>query len=56
MKCVRLLQTREVYRVEDLMARVVVEIGSAVYVPKKVWKESGRKYTKNLNSNTKGET
>ena len=53
MKCVKLLQTGEVYRVSDTMAQVTVSIGQAVYVPKKVWKETGRKTTKSLNQ--KGE-
>ena len=48
MKCVKLLQTGEVYRVSDTMAYVTVEIGQAVYICKRIWKETGRKYTKHL--------
>ena len=48
MKCVKLLQTGEVYRVSDTMARITVEVGQAVYVPKKIWKETGKKTTKSL--------
>lgn len=49
MKCVRLLQTGEIYRVEDLIAQIVVETGQAVYTTKDAWKRAGRKTTKNLN-------
>lgn len=49
MKCVRLLQTGDIYRVSDVMARVAVEIGQAVYTTKEAWKKSGRKTTKTLN-------
>lgn len=53
MKCVRLLQTKDVYRVSNVMAAVTVNMGQAVYVPKSVWKNSGRKYTKGLNKEEK---
>ena len=54
MKCVKLLQTGEIYRVSDVMARVTVETGQAVYTTKEAWKKTGRKTTKSLNQ--KGET
>lgn len=54
MKCVKLLQTGEIYRVTDVMARVAVEIGQAVYSTKDAWKKAGRKTTKSLNQ--KGES
>ena len=59
MKCVRLLQTGDIYRVSDVMARVTVEMGQAVYTNKSSWKQTGRKYTHNLkgvNSEAKRES
>lgn len=48
MKCVKLLQTGEIYRVSNVMALTVVEIGQAVYTNKQAWKNAGRKTTKSL--------
>ena len=48
MKCVKLLQTGEVYRVEELMAQIMVESGQAKYVTKEVWRQTGKKTTKGL--------
>lgn len=54
MKCVKLLQTGEIYRVSNLLAQVTVDTGQAVYTTKEAWKKAGRKTTKTLNQ--KGET
>ena len=50
MKCVKLLQTGEIYRVSEAMAAVTVAMGQAVYVSKQTWKQNGKKYTKGLDN------
>ena len=42
MKCIRNTSTDKVDRVTDEVAKVRVEKGDAIYVPKKVWREETR--------------
>lgn len=43
MKCIKNIKTGEIKRVKDELALTQVSSGAYVYVPKKDWKEGGRK-------------
>lgn len=44
MKCIRMMKTKKVLRMNDKAARVLVSYGKAEWVAKQVWREEGRKY------------
>ncbi len=44
MKCIRYIKTGKVVRVPDDVAAIETGLRTAVYVPKSIWKEEGRKY------------